>query len=94
MVVELISKTSSDEGSTPSISTLLCRQWSLIRRVSAGFSGMIGFDGLQVWIKEIMAASKWQINQHVSATVKSCRLNGLLQGGLVPLLFNFRIMYV
>jgi len=70
MVVDLISKVSLDEGSTPSISTLLCRQWPLTRRVSAVFSGMTGFDSLQVWVKEIMAAYKWQINQHVSAAFK------------------------
>ena len=76
MVVDLISKVSLDEGSTPSISTLLCRQWPLTRRVSAVFSGMTGFDSLQVWVKEIMAACKWQINQH-SAEVGLFKMGGI-----------------
>ena len=55
MFVDLISKTSSDQGSTPCISTQV-RHLSLTRHVSAVFPGMTGFDGLQVWVRENMMA--------------------------------------
>jgi len=89
MIVDLISKTSLDEGSNPSISTKhsVCKvskkavrfngdagnqSWT-IKQTCLLSLGMTGFDSLPVWIKEIVAAYKRQINQHVSASFKeSC----------------------
>lgn len=85
MVVDVIRKTSLDAGSIPAGSTQN-RHLSLTRRVSAVLPGPTGFDSLQVWFMEIMAADKRQSCKHAPAAAQSCRLSRLL-GSVIPSFF-------
>jgi len=92
MIVDLISKVSLDEGSIPSSSTMLkvCKSKAVrfVEQTRLLSLGLTGFDSLQVWVKEIMVATKWQINQHVSAAFKEGRVNRS-PGCVIPGFFNF-----